>query len=304
MTYRFAIHQLYTSYVQFTIDVEMSSSLVTINFGRSNSYDYAGMLHSHGVDNTVKQCGGDLVSVISHLYRNRTGNHPMSSSSTDDSSDVESWVEWFLMQEGHEFFCEVDRGYIEDTFNLYGLRQEIPHFKSCLNIILDISDISGIGSEAGLDQHVMDLYGKIHARYILTKRGMERMLRKYRIGEFGVCPMMECAGQPVLPMGLRDQLRYHEVYPALRPTRPRKMPPFVPRVFGFKVRMPPRPGDKPDEEEGQGDLAEENARLRRELERLRTRVAALDNGTVASSAPTPNRPRDGSSNRDVTMASR
>lgn len=249
------------------------------------------------------------------------------------------------MQEGHEFFCEVDRGYIEDTFNLYGLRQEIPHFKSCLNIILDISDISGIGSEAGLDQHVMDLYGKIHARYILTKRGMERMLRKYRIGEFGVCPMMECAGQPVLPMGLRDQLRYHEVvvycprccgrfycaqkqlsyrdefldgayfgstfaslfmmsYPALRPTRPRKMPPFVPRVFGFKVRMPPRPGDKPDEEENKGDLAEENARLRRELERLRTRVAALDNGTVASSAPTPNRPRDGSSNRDVTMASR
>ena len=32
----------------------------------------------------------------------------MSSSSTDDSSDVESWVEWFLIQEGHEFLCEVD----------------------------------------------------------------------------------------------------------------------------------------------------------------------------------------------------
>jgi hypothetical protein len=36
----------------------------------------------------------------------------MSSSSTDDSSDVESWVEWFLIQEGHEFLCEVDRSYI------------------------------------------------------------------------------------------------------------------------------------------------------------------------------------------------
>jgi uncharacterized protein YndB with AHSA1/START domain len=36
----------------------------------------------------------------------------MSSSSTDDSSDVESWVEWFLIQEGHEFLCEIDRSFI------------------------------------------------------------------------------------------------------------------------------------------------------------------------------------------------
>ena len=39
-------------------------------------------------------------------------SHKMSSSSTDDSSDVESWVEWFLIQEGHEFLCEVDRSFI------------------------------------------------------------------------------------------------------------------------------------------------------------------------------------------------
>lgn len=36
-------------------------------------------------------------------------------------------------------------------------------------------------------------------------------MRKYRIGEFGVCPLNECNGQPVLPIGLRDTLRYHEV---------------------------------------------------------------------------------------------
>ena len=32
-------------------------------------------------------------------------------------------------------------------------------------------------AEATLDQHVMDLYGLIHARYILTKRGMDKMVR-------------------------------------------------------------------------------------------------------------------------------
>ena len=203
----------------------------------------------------------------------------MSSSSTDDSSDVESWIEWFLLQEGHEFFCEVDRNYIEDNFNLYGLRTVIPHFRTCLNIILDVADSHTIDHESNYDQHAMDLYGLIHARYILTKRGMERMLRKYRIGEFGICPCMECAGQPVLPVGLKDQLRYHEVmvycarcnnifypankqqnyreehldgayfgstfahlllmqYPALRPSPPRPSPKYVPKVFGFKIRLP------------------------------------------------------------------
>lgn len=68
----------------------------------------------------------------------------------------------------------------EDNFNLYGLRNEIPHFRSCLNVILDIADHSmDPKTEASLDQHVMDLYGLIHARYILTKRGMDRMVRVY-----------------------------------------------------------------------------------------------------------------------------
>ena len=61
---------------------------------------------------------------------------------------------------------------------MYGLRNEIPHFRSCLNVILDIADHSmDPKAEATLDQHVMDLYGLIHARYILTKRGMDKMVR-------------------------------------------------------------------------------------------------------------------------------
>jgi len=43
----------------------------------------------------------------------------MSSSSTDDSSDVESWVEWFLIQEGHEFLCEIDRSFIGTYNNIF-----------------------------------------------------------------------------------------------------------------------------------------------------------------------------------------
>lgn len=38
---------------------------------------------------------------------------------------------------GEGMLCEVDRSYIEDGFNLYGLRHHFANFQGCLDIILD-----------------------------------------------------------------------------------------------------------------------------------------------------------------------
>lgn len=121
------------------------------------------------------------------------------------SGHDEPWIQWFCGLKGHEVFCEVERSYIEDGFNLYGLRACVSNFSDCLDMILD-----RIGPDDSDDSHLTQnactLYGLIHARYIITAHGLDSMYNKYAGKEFGTCPLVQCAGQPVLPVGLKDEL--------------------------------------------------------------------------------------------------
>ena len=41
-------------------------------------------------------------------------------------------------------------------------------------------------------QSAMDLYGLIHARFILSPKGMAMMKEKFTLGSFGYCPRVLC----------------------------------------------------------------------------------------------------------------
>lgn len=50
----------------------------------------------------------------------------------------------------------------------------------------------------------MTLYGLLHARYIRTESGMQKVSAKYRRGLYGACPRAKCELQNALPMGICD----------------------------------------------------------------------------------------------------
>lgn len=198
--------------------------------------------------------------------------------SGSDGEDT-SWISWFCNLRGNEFICEVDEEYIQDNFNLSGLSSQVPYYEHALDLILDVEppndDILTEEQNELVESAAEMLYGLIHARYILTTKGMSAMLEKYKNTDFGRCPRVHCSGQPCLPVGQSDVPRTSTVkiycpkcedvfyprskyqgnidgayfgttfphlflmtYPYIKSTKAAQS--YVPRIFGFKIHKSAR----------------------------------------------------------------
>jgi len=104
----------------------------------------------------------------------------------------------------------VDEDFITDSFNLFGLKALIPRYDEALEMILspDTPESEDLKNQNFLDlyQLSMDLYGLIHARFILTQKGLQMMKDKFTKNVFGTCPRILCNRQPVLPIGMSEDL--------------------------------------------------------------------------------------------------
>ncbi|CCE62185.1 hypothetical protein TPHA_0C00280 [Tetrapisispora phaffii CBS 4417] len=128
---------------------------------------------------------------------------------TDSSEYVEMWIDLFLSRKGNEYFCDIDPDYITDRFNLMNLQKTVTKFTQVIQYIIDELDESILEklSPTKLEQLEADarkVYGLVHARYIITIKGLQSMLEKYKDADFGRCPRVYCNFQPLLPMGLYD----------------------------------------------------------------------------------------------------
>eukprot|EP00439_Symbiodinium_sp_Y106_P032716 s63_g3.t3 len=124
--------------------------------------------------------------------------------SGSDRDEEITWIEWFCHLKGNEFF-------VEDDFNLTGLSAQVPCYEDALNMILDFDDQDDHRLQDDqqplalrprrVETAAQMLYGLIHARFILTSRGMAAMLDKYNCYVYGKCPLTQC---PLLSFRVRN----------------------------------------------------------------------------------------------------
>lgn len=56
----------------------------------------------------------------------------------EDDYYPDSFIEWFCAQEEHRYFCELDKSFVVDAFNLYGIKPLLePHYDDALRTIID-----------------------------------------------------------------------------------------------------------------------------------------------------------------------
>lgn len=83
----------------------------------------------------------------------------------------------FVSSRGNEYFCEIDEDYLTDRFNLTGLNTEVTYYQYALDLVTDVFDMDvDDDMREAIEKSARHLYGLVHARYVVTTRGLAKMV--------------------------------------------------------------------------------------------------------------------------------
>lgn len=125
--------------------------------------------------------------------------------SSPESDDESSWISQFVRAPGHEFFCAVPCSFLAEDFNWLGLPLDMAAVDLLLERVAKGGSTKRCRSLPRDEAATQRMYGLIHARFIVTQKGLQVMRDKFRQAHFGRCPRLACCGQPVLPLGNSDE---------------------------------------------------------------------------------------------------
>jgi casein kinase II subunit beta len=88
--------------------------------------------------------------------------------------------------EDHDFLVEIDKDFLNDKMNLLKLSENFlskERFKECYRLLLSnkVPNEEDLQNQKFLElnQDASDLYGLIHARYVLSSTGLAKIYSKY-----------------------------------------------------------------------------------------------------------------------------
>lgn len=95
----------------------------------------------------------------------------------DGLNSLANFALQFISSRGNEYFCEIDEEYLTDRFNLTGLNTEVQYYQYALDLVTDVFDLDCDDEmRETIEKSARHLYGLVHARYIVTTRGLAKMV--------------------------------------------------------------------------------------------------------------------------------
>ena len=124
----------------------------------------------------LHEAGSRIASDPSH-NSHRSFNTPLASHSIFVRRPDFSILQ-FVSSRGNEYYCEIDEDYLTDRFNLTGLNTEVQYYQYALDLVTDVFDMEvDDDMREQIEKSARHLYGLVHARYIVTTRGLAKMVR-------------------------------------------------------------------------------------------------------------------------------